>query len=832
MPNDKSLTPAMRQYWEVKRSYPDCIVLFRMGDFYETFYDDAKVVARDLQIVLTARGKGEKRAPLAGIPYHSLEGYLKKLVDKGHKVVIVEQLEDPKKAKGLVKRGVVRVITPGTLLETNLIDERSNNYLCSIYPYGKRMGICFAEITTGEFQLSEIEREELETELEKFKPSEIIYPEGTGEDVLKIVREVMGEVKGDKLEPYKFESDQGLYLLKKHVGVNSYQSYGIEDKLLAQKALSGALSYLEYTLLGNKIHIQKISYYAVSRNMIIDATTLRNLDVLVNQIDGTTRGTLLSVLDKTVTPMGSRELKRWLSMPLRDVKGINERLENVELLLGDPIFLDEVRDELSKVGDIERIATRINYGTVQPRELLHLKESIKSIQKIREMFGNRNKTRFIESLEEDYKLGEVYEIIDRAIDNDAKAVLRDGGVIRKGYNSELDELREIIDNTQEWLSKLEEKERERTGIKTLRVKYNKIFGYFIEIPRSQADKMPSTYIRKQTQVNTERYISPELKEMEVKVMNAEERIKELELKLYSEVIELLKSKVEEIYRWAKRISHLDVYQSFSKVAYENGYVKPKVVEEGELNIIEGRHPVVERFVSNYVPNDVKLGGDNLIIIITGPNMAGKSTIMRQVALITIMAHIGSYVPAREAVIPLVDRVFTRVGARDDLSRGQSTFMMEMIESANILNNATDKSLIIFDEIGRGTSTYDGMSIAWAIIEYIAERIKAKTLFATHYHLLNLLSVKYPFVKNYNVAVKENKEGVVFLHKLVQGGTDKSYGIHVAKIAGMPAEVVKKAEEISKSLESKDYIHRNTLVRLTTGDKGDDKQMSLKGWWSS
>ncbi len=837
MPDEKSLTPAMRQYWEVKRKYPDCIVLFRMGDFYETFYDDAKIVARDLQIVLTARGKGEKRAPLAGIPYHSLEGYLKKLVEKGHKVVIVEQLEDPKKAKGLVKRGVVRVITPGTLYESSLIDEKRNNYLCSVYPYGNKIGLCFSDVSTGEFHITEINKDELETEIEKFKPSEVIVPEGISEEYLSKFKEILGDVKINHLEGYKFDSEQGLYLLKKHIGVTSYSSYGIEDKLLAQKVLAGTLSYLEYTLLGANVLIRKISYYTVSKFMVIDAITLRNLDLLVNQIDGTSRGTLLSVLDQTVTSMGSRLLKKWIAMPMRDRSTIEERLNNVSIFNKDPLFTEDLRQMLSHVGDIERMTTRINYRTIQPRELLHLRESLIAYKKIVEYLvkKGRDSTVFLKDFTT-YNLDRLNSVADRigqAIDDDAKSTLKDGGVIRKGYYDELDELREIVENTQEWIAKLEEKERERTGIKTLRVKYNKVFGYFIEIPRSQADKMPSNYIRKQTQVNTERYISPELKEMEVKILNAEERIKELEVSLYQKLVESLRNEKDLLYDLSSKIAELDVYQSLGKVAYQNGYVKPKISETDILEIKEGRHPVVERFVSQYIPNDVRFDNDTRIMIITGPNMAGKSTVMRQVALITIMAHIGSFVPAREAIIPLVDRVFTRVGARDDLSRGQSTFMMEMIESANILNNATENSLVIFDEIGRGTSTYDGMAIAWAIIEYLAEKIRCKTMFATHYHLLNLLSVKYPFVKNFNVAVKEDKEGVVFLHKLVSGGTDKSYGIHVARIAGLPAEVLEMAEEISKSLESNDFVHRETLVRLTTGQKStslkDDKQMTLTGW---
>lgn len=828
------ITPAMAQYWEIKKKYPDCLVLFRMGDFYETFYEDAKIVSRDLQIVLTSRGKNDAKAPLAGIPYHALEQYLKKLMGKGHKVVIAEQLEDPRKAKGLVKRGVVRVITPGTLIEPALMNEKANNYILSIFSDGGKIGLCACDISTGEAFTTELAKDGIDTEFEKYRPAEVILPKGATQeyDWLDRLEREYG-FKRTEIEAYKFDEKNGEYVLSKSGSAASFAPYGLEEFPYAKRAVSGMLSYMEYTAAGSTLpRLHKISYYSTSKNMVIDATTMRNLDLLVNQADGSEKGTLLSVLDRTVTPMGGRMLKRWLSSPLLDKKRIDERLDNVEALTLNPIHLEKIRSTLSSIGDIERIATRINYRSVLPRELLMLKQSIEKANELKQMLAEyKMHGKFFDEFIASEPLDDVVKQIGIGIDENTKQLVREGGVIKKGYSDELDQLRDMIGNSHQWLEKLEEEERERTGIKTLKIRYNKIIGYFIEVPKSQADKVPQEYIRKQTQLASERFISPRLKEAEVMVLNAEERIKELEQEIYDKIVEYLSGYTSRMYALSSYIAELDIYQSFAKVSYENRYKRPTIIEDGALVIIGGRHPVVERVTINFVPNDTRLDNDNLIMVITGPNMAGKSTVMRQVALISIMAHIGCFVPAESAQIPLIDRVFTRVGARDDITRGQSTFMAEMVECANILNNATSRSLVILDEVGRGTSTYDGMAIAWAIIEYIAEKIKCKTMFATHYHLLNLLSVKYPYINNYNVSVEESGNSVVFLHKLVQGGTDKSYGVHVARIAGLPREVVDKAAQLSKSLEQNDFVHKETLHRLAHGKKSlrEDRQTSIESW---
>lgn len=829
------ITPAMKQYFEIKGKYPDCIVLFRMGDFYETFYDDAKIVSRDLQIVLTARGKDDARAPLAGIPFHSLDTYLKKLIDKGHKVVIVEQLEDPKFAKGIVKRGVVRVITPGTIVEPHLIDERTNNYIVSIYPAGNVYGICACDISTGEVQVSEVKADELETEFEKFRPREVLVPEGLagGYSWLEGLETVF-QFKRTGLDLYKFDENNGQFLLSRIVGSSTFAAYGLDDAQYARRALSGLLAYLHYTVSETgSIRIHKISKYTSGTNMCIDATTIRNLDLISNQADGTTRNTLLSCIDKTVTPMGSRMLRRWLTSPLGRKQDIEERLDNVEQLHSNPLNLDRLRETVSAISDLERIATRITYRTALPRELLVLAQSLARVAQLKrqaEDYGLAG--RFFTSLMLSDHLEQVQQVIVQAIDENAKQVVRDGGIIRAGYSSELDSLRSVISNSQQWIERFELEERERTGIKTLKVRYNKVIGYYIEIPKTQESKVPPEYVRKQTQLNSERYISPKLKETEAMVLTAEEKAIALEQELYDKLLEYLAAHANKIYALGSLVAECDCYLALARTAYENRYVRPKITESGPLVIRDGRHPVVEKNVADFVPNSVRFDDSCRIMIITGPNMAGKSTVMRQVALISILAHIGSFVPAAYAEIPIIDRVFTRVGARDDIARGQSTFMTEMIESANILNNATERSLVILDEIGRGTSTYDGMAIAWSIIEHIAEKIRCKAMFATHYHLMNMLAVKYPFVRNYNVAVDESGDKVVFLHKLVEGGTDKSYGTHVARLAGLPTEVVERAKTISKSLEENDFLHRETLNRLTHGKNEGlrkNSQTSIGSW---
>ncbi len=811
-PNPKELTPGMRQYWEVKRQFPDCIVLFRMGDFYETFYDDAKIVSRELQIVLTSRGKGNKKAPLAGIPHHALDTYLSKLISRGYKVAICEQLEDPKKAKGLVKRGVVRIVTPGTVFEQNLLG-KENNYIMAIYPYKERYGISVSDFSTGEFYTTEVNSfADLDTEIERFLPREVILPEGTTDDkVISRLKEL--KIKPTYVEEYKFSPENARYLIKKHLDVEDPGGFGLQDKPLSLSSVGGLLSYIEYTQLGKPIkHIRKISYYSPKNDMIIDAITQRNLDLVRNQIDGTRRGTLLSILDKTVTPMGARTLTKWLLAPTRNLEVINRRLDAVGLLRDDPLFLDNLREELKGIYDLERIATRITLRSATPKDLIALKESLITVDRIDKLLNEKGKD-ILTRPNNLHKITDIIQLIDRSIVEDPPTLIREGGIIKDGYNPELDELRGMLRDTKTWITRLEEEERRRTGIPTLRVGYNKIIGYYIEVTKPYADKVPEDYIRKQTQLRTERFITHDLKEKEAQFLNAEERIKSLEYELFMNILNELDEYTGLIKDVSKWVGEIDTLHSLAHVSRMYNYVRPKVVEDDVIDIKNGRHPVVERSVENFVPNDVRLDTKERIMIITGPNMAGKSTIMRQVALITLMAHIGSYVPADKAVIGLTDRIFTRVGARDDLTRGQSTFMVEMIETANILNNATDRSLVILDEIGRGTSTYDGMSLAWAIAEYLATKIKCKTMFATHYHLLNLLAFKLDNVVNYNVAVDDTGEDIIFLHKLVRGGTDKSYGIHVARLAGLPKDVINRAIEIAQILEQNTKSDKDLLDQL-------------------
>ncbi|MHA1860592.1 MAG: DNA mismatch repair protein MutS [Candidatus Asgardarchaeia archaeon] len=817
------LTPAMKQYWEIKRRYPDCIVLFRMGDFYETFYDDAKVVAKDLQIVLTSRGKGNKKTPLAGIPYHALYTHLKKLVDKGHKVVIAEQLEDPKKTKGLVKRGVVRVITPGTLLEESLLDSTSNNYIMSVWMDKDNVGFAVADISTGKVEVGKSSLEEFQSIVESHSPKEVIFPEGHEK-----LREIFKEARINEEDGYKFDPNNGTLLLNRMFGVKSFASYGLSEEDIRVKALSGFLSYLDYTYKGCPPRLLCIHLYNDKHIVRLDANTQRNLEIVKNLSDGGKEGTLLSVLDQTVTPMGSRMLRRWLLAPSREIDVIKERLEIVESLKS-PLLIDKVRSLLREVGDIERILTRISYGNVQPRELVILSQSLKRFDDIKGVLKEVN-TRFSRKVSDTKTPQKVITLIESSIKENA-GLIKSGDFIKEGYSTELDELRNLLDDSRDWLKSLEEEERKRTGIKSLKIRYNKVAGYYIEVPITWESKVPKDYVRKQTFAKYIRFITPELKEKEVLLLNAEEKIREVESKLFQEVINELEKNLNSLTNIARIIGELDVYQSLSKVALERGYVKPEIHEGYDLILKGCRHPVVELTVPNFVTNDVSLTKGRRLMIITGPNMAGKSTLMRQVALIILMAHVGSFVPADAARIPIVDQIFTRVGARDDISRGQSTFMVEMVEAATILNNATEKSFIVFDEIGRGTSTYDGMAIAWAILECIAEKIKAKTMFATHYHLLNLLALKYSYIKNYNILVKEEEDRIVFLHKLSEGGTDKSYGVHVARLAGLPKEVIERANAISKELEAGDIIHRKTLGTLTSNREPEkkEKQTDIRIW---
>jgi len=826
---EHQLTPGMKQYREVKTAHPDCLVMLRMGDFYEMFYEDALTASKELEITLTARGQGEKRAPLAGIPFHALETYLSRLIKKGHKVAIVEQLEDPKKAKGLVKRGLVRIITPGTVIESNLLNEKENNYLLTLTSYGalgEEYALAFCDLSTGEFFTETVQNTSaLLNEIARLNPSECLIPES-----LKVNSELISSLKArgsmvNSLEDYHFRPEPAKKLLLEHFKLQSLDSFGLEDEGNKMNlGVSGALlKYLIETQKNELTHIKKISFSNRDK-MILDANTLRNLELLKNFRDGTEKSTLLSVLDKTVTASGSRLIKKWIKEPLLNSKAINQRLKAIEKLNQSVIIREELIELLQKTYDLERLISRINYGNANPRDLLSLKQSLFQIPLIKEELRPSNNENYSELLTEISQFPElqlVAELIESAIREEAPLTLREGGMIKENYNSELNQLLNIKKNSKKYLQELEQKEKEKTGITTLRISFTQVFGYFIEITRKNIHLVPQNYIRKQTTANSERYITEELKIEEEKILGAEEKIVELEYNLFQDLIKKIAEKTIEIQESAAKLAVLDVLCSLAKVALENNYCQPKLVEEKVIQLRKSRHPVIEKLENSFVANDIILMPEEMIII-TGANMSGKSTLQRQVALTILMAQMGSYVPAEEAVLGIVDRIFTRVGASDDLSSGQSTFMLEMTETAAILNNATSNSLLILDEIGRGTSTFDGVSIAWSVAEHIYNKIKAKTLFSTHYHVLNKLAEKFSKIKNCNLATKEIKGEIIFLYKLVQGSADQSFGVHVAKLAGLPYEVIQRAEEIQSILEKDDEMMRKIKAKKLEEQRSLDR----------
>jgi len=815
--NHEDLTPGMKQYQEVKKVHPDCLVMLRMGDFYEMFYEDAVTASRELEITLTSRGKGDKRAPLAGIPFHALDPYLGRLVKKGYKVAIVEQLEDPKKAKGLVKRGLVRIVTPGTVIEPSILNETENNYIACISAIDNRFPAAFCDLSTGEFFTTTIESvSALLSELIRLNPSECLIPES-----LKVNDELILKVKSTgtfltSLEDYFFRTEKAREILLRHFNLTSLHSLGFEDQK-GNIGVSGALlQYLLNTQKNSLAHLQKISFRSSSHTMLLDSSTFRNLELIRNLNDGSARGTLLAVIDKTITSLGSRLLKKWIKTPLLDHRLIQKRLDSVEELKKNVILRGELAELLQRVYDLERLIGRVNYGNATPRDLLSLKTSLEQLPSLKEklLLCSSELIREISTLD---CIEDVTELLGRAIREDTSVSVREGNIIKPTYNSELNELQSIKLNSKQYLQDLEEKERQKTGIVNLKIGYTKVFGYYIEITRRNVDRVPEHYIRKQTTVNSERYITEELKKEEERILGAEEKIVELEYNLFQDILRTIAGRTIDIQNTSSKIAVLDVLCSFATVALEHNYCKPVFVSENVLQIKNARHPVVELSASRFIANDLFFQPGEMMII-TGPNMAGKSTIMRQAALIVLMAQIGSFVPAEEAVLGIVDRIFTRVGASDDLSSGLSTFMVEMNETAAILNNATENSLIILDEIGRGTSTFDGVSIAWSVAEHIHNTIKAKTLFATHYHVLNKLAQKFPRVKNYNVAVKEVRGEVIFLHKLVEGGTDESYGVYVAQLAGLPSLVIERAREIQSILEKDDEMMRKIKVKKVEDQK--------------
>jgi DNA mismatch repair protein MutS len=803
-------TPMRQQYLRIKKQYPDTIVLFRLGDFYETFDDDAKVVARVCDIVLTSRPVGkDQRVPLAGVPYHSVEGYLARLIQAGHKVAIVEQVGEIN-GRDLVEREVVRVVTPGTVIEPTLLDERRNNYLVSVLLEGTRAGVALADITTGEFAATELGGENVlelvVAEIERLRPAEIVTCDA---DRLRQRLQPAGGPGPDGWaitghERWPFELETARQALLDHFQSRTLDGFGLAGLPVAVRAAGGLLHYLGETQRGPLGQLSSLHTYSTEQFMVLDAATRRNLELTESLRRGAVQGSLLGVLDVTVSSMGSRLLRRWLSQPLVDLPGLTERLDLVEAFYRNAPLRLRLRALLKDVSDLERLTSRVVQGVSRPRELVALRQSLVALASIRELVGEDDSLPFLRSVAALPPCQDLVSLVEQAIAEDPPVTLSAGGVIRPGFSAELDNTASAARNARDWVANLEKQERARTGIKNLKVGYNRVFGYYLEISKANAELVPDEYIRKQTLVNAERYITPDLKEYESLILNAQERIGELESRIYRQVLEQVAAAAERLLAIARALAQLDVVSSLAEVAVMYRYVRPELSEGEELRIVAGRHPVVEiaQREEPFVPNDTELGGQSRLLVITGPNMAGKSTYLRQVALIVLLAQIGSFVPADEARIGLVDRIFTRIGAQDEISAGQSTFMVEMIETANLLNHATPRSLLVLDEVGRGTSTYDGISIAWAVVEHIHNhpRLRCKTLFATHYHELTQLADLLPGVANYNVAVAEEKDKVVFLRRIVPGGADRSYGIHVAQLAGLPRPVIQRAQEILRELE--------------------------------
>lgn len=798
---DDTVTPIRQQYLDIKKQYPDAILFFRLGDFYETFDEDARITSRELDIVLTSRNVAKGvRIPMAGIPHHAADNYLARLIEKGFHVAICEQVgEQP--VKGLFPRKVTRVVTPGTIFEPELLHGDQNNYLVCICPMENRAGIAYADITTGEFAVTEIESPDilagLRAEMLRLKPAEILHPEGL---------HFNGDLPGhtSSWPTWRFELNRCDEALKSHFEVSVLDGFGLRGKSLSIRAAGGLIQYLTETQPASLKLLRSLFTYSLNEFMTLDAATRRNLELTETIRQGDARGSLLHVLDHTVTPMGKRLMRQWVSKPLLDIDVIENRQNGVTFFLQNGLLRAELRETLSGFADLERLSNRVVSGSAVPRDLVSIRATIECLPTIISLFPNNAESiqpaiRRLRPCERELHL------LQQAINDDPPATLQNTGVIRAGFSPDLDQVMSSSAHAREWISGLEAAERERTGIKTLKVGYNKVFGYYIEVTRANTENVPEEYIRKQTLVNAERYITPELKEYETLVLNASDRIHEIEARIFRQVCADLATSSESLLETARAISELDVLASLAETAALNNYARPRIVAEPILKICDGRHPVVELTLRSerFVPNDTIFEEGEIVRVITGPNMSGKSTYLRQVALLVLMAQMGSFIPVQSAEIGLVDRIFTRIGAQDEIHAGQSTFMVEMIETANILNNASNRSLLILDEVGRGTSTYDGVSIAWAMIEYLHNHpaLRARTLFATHYHELTQLSDLLPGVRNYNVAVSESEGKVIFLHKIVSGGADRSYGIHVAQLAGIPKPVIQRASEILKQLET-------------------------------
>jgi DNA mismatch repair protein MutS len=827
----EKLTPMLRQYIELKNERPDVILLMRVGDFYEAYGEDAETIARELEITLTGReiqGLAD-RFPMAGVPFHALDRYLARLVKKGFKVAVCDQVEDPKQAKGLVKRRVTRVVTPGTLVEDALLDAKSNNYLVAAILGQPVCGVGVVDVSTGEFLVTEIDHEagiaKIVEEVNRLSPAEVLIPDGMDDLHDALCQDCSATLT--RMARADLPRSARTALLE-HFGTATLRGFGCEEFSAGLDAAAALLTYLKATHMGAVAHIRTLATYSVEDAMTLDAPARRNLELTQGMADGARSKSLLIVLDATQTAMGGRLLKRWLDAPLLSVERINRRLDAVEALYDDALARGDVRDALRGVSDLERLMARVSTGTANARDLVALKLSLSRVPEVAARAAQIDNSSVRALLSEMDGLPEVADLLERAITDEPPISLREGDLIKDGFDADLDELRHISRGGKSWIAELEASERERTGIKSLKVGYNAVFGYYIEVSRPNLSLVPEGYIRKQTTATGERFITPDLKEMEAKVLGAEEKITAREYDLFCGVRDTVATYAGQVCQVAQAVARLDVVSALAEVASANRYVRPSVDDGAVIEIKAGRHPVVEKLsgATVFIPNDTLLdNGPNQLHVITGPNSSGKSTVLRQVALITLLAQVGSFVPADGARIGIVDRIFTRVGAHDDLAAGQSTFMVEMTEAANILNNATERSLVILDEIGRGTSTFDGVSIAWAVAEYLAAR-GCKTLFATHYHLLNDLEKTQPSVRNFRIAVKETGDRIVWLRKIVAGGTDKSYGIQVARMAGLPPEVIARAQEVLSDLEKSDRHKRDTAHGMNVAARSQKMQMTL------
>ena len=832
--NVADLSPMMQHYLQVKNEYPDCVIFYRLGDFYEMFFEDAKVVSKELELTLTGRACGlEERAPMCGVPFHAADTYLNRLVQKGYKVAICEQVEDPSTAKGMVKREVVRIATPGTNIDMQALDETKNNYIMCIVYSVEKYGVAIADVTTGDFFVTEVDSErKLLDEINKFAPSEIICNEAfymSGVDVSDMKERL--RIAVTSLDSWYFGDDLAKETLLTHFKIHTLEGLGLQDYDCGVVASGALLKYLYETQKNSLSNILAIHPYSIGKYMIIDSSSRRNLELVETLREKQKRGSLLWVLDKTKTAMGARLLRSYVEQPLIEKSEILKRQEFISVLNKHEITREELREYLNPIYDLERLITRITYQTANPRDLIAFRNSLEMLPAIAMLLGDLSCDLVDEIRDEFDDLCDLYTLLCDSIQEEPPISTRDGDIIKEGFNEEVDRLRAAKTEGKSWLAELEATEKEKTGIKNLRIKYNKVFGYYLEVTNSFKDMVPDYFIRKQTLTNAERFITPELKELEDTILGSEDRLTSLEYELFKAVRDHLAENVARIQRTAKAIAKIDVFASLALVASRNNYCKPKINESGIIDIKNGRHPVVEKMITNdmFIDNDTYLNNaGNRIAIITGPNMAGKSTYMRQTALIVLMAQIGSFVPASSANIGIVDRIFTRVGASDDLASGQSTFMVEMNEVANILRNATSNSLLILDEIGRGTSTFDGLSIAWAVVEHISNTklIGAKTLFATHYHELTELEGKLSGVNNYCIAVKEKGDDIVFLRKIIKGGADKSYGIQVAKLAGLPDTVIERAKEIVNELVNNDITDIVRNLSIDTNAKKNNKKVHL------